>query len=252
MDREILLNDFAVRSFRDTGDYDYVCARMAYKAQLYPQFLWLGLQAIEKYLKCILLLNRIPATNIFHDLEAALQLLKKHASFEIRLSEASRKFIEDLDTDGRFRYLETSFYGFGLEMLRLDKSVWEIRRYCRVLNYQSTLPDGTEKPMLPIELKEIENSESRPFHKFKIAGGALEKLVADKNHPARKALLWRNFYFGSRARKSVKRPGSFHATNSPLFLHPEILDEVSRYIYLPKDVKAAYRAQLESQSQEDR
>jgi len=100
MNTEILLNDFAIRSFRDTGDYDYVCARMAYKAQLYPQFLWSGLQAIEKYLKCILLLNRIEAKNVYHDLEAALQLLKKDAPFEIRLSEPSLQFIKYFDTYG--------------------------------------------------------------------------------------------------------------------------------------------------------
>jgi hypothetical protein len=48
MDTKVLLNDFATRSFRDTGDYDYVAARMAYRAKLVPQFLWSGLQAIEK------------------------------------------------------------------------------------------------------------------------------------------------------------------------------------------------------------
>jgi hypothetical protein len=75
MDREILINDFATRSFRDVGDYDYISARMAYRARLYPQFLWSGLQTIEKYLKCILLLNRIPAKGVWHDLDAGLQLL---------------------------------------------------------------------------------------------------------------------------------------------------------------------------------
>lgn len=244
MDIEILLNDFAIRSFRDTGDYDYVCARMAYKAQLYPQFLWSGLQAIEKYLKCILLLNRIPATKVSHDLGAALQLLKKHSPFEIRLSKASLQFIEYLDTYGRFRYLESPFHLLGLEIARLDKSVWEIRRYCRVLEYNVTLPDGTEKPMLQTELKEIESSESRPFHKFKLIGGVLEKLLADKKHPARKALVGQNLFFGSRTRKRVKLPQSFHATNSPLSLNPEILEEVLSYVFLPKDVINAYRAEL--------
>ena len=67
MDKKILINDFAIRSFRDIADYDYISARMAYRAKLLPQFLWLGLQAIEKYLKCILLLNRIKA-KIIHNL----------------------------------------------------------------------------------------------------------------------------------------------------------------------------------------
>jgi hypothetical protein len=35
-----LNNDFAVRSFRDTADGDYIVARMAHRAGLVPQFLW--------------------------------------------------------------------------------------------------------------------------------------------------------------------------------------------------------------------
>ena len=61
MNIDVLVNDFATRSFRNMADEDYIAARMAYRAQLVPQFLWLSLQALEKYLKCILVLNRIPA-----------------------------------------------------------------------------------------------------------------------------------------------------------------------------------------------
>jgi hypothetical protein len=39
MDKEILLNDFAIRSFREVADYDYITARMAYRSKLVPQFL---------------------------------------------------------------------------------------------------------------------------------------------------------------------------------------------------------------------
>jgi hypothetical protein len=84
---EILLTDFAIRSFRNVADYDYTTARMAYRAKLVPQFLWLrlSLQAIEKYFKCILLLNRIPAKHVGHILCDALKLLEQHAPFELRL-----------------------------------------------------------------------------------------------------------------------------------------------------------------------
>ncbi len=244
MDREILIDDFAIRSFRDIGDSDYISARMAYRARLYPQFLWAGLQTIEKYLKCILLLNRIPATKVLHDLDAALQLLKKHAPFEVRLSKPSLQLIEHLDIYGRFRYLETPFHLMGPEIAKLDMAAWEIRRYCTPLNYDLTLPDGTERPMLQTELKNIESSEKRPPQKFNLLGGTLEKILADKKHPAREALIWQNLHFGSRMRKRARIPNAFHATNSPLSLYPEILDEVLKYIYLPKDVRAAYRAEL--------
>ena len=59
IDKVVLLNNFAIRSFRDTADLDYIAARMAYQTHLTPQSLWSALQSIEKYFKCILLLNGV-------------------------------------------------------------------------------------------------------------------------------------------------------------------------------------------------
>src|SRR5437867_3718571 len=74
---DALINDFAVRSFRDVADAEYIAARMACRAALVPQFLWASQQTVEKYLKCILLLNRIPARKVFHDLDRALRKIKE-------------------------------------------------------------------------------------------------------------------------------------------------------------------------------
>src|SRR6266571_4943728 len=68
LELDALVNDFAVRCFRDIADGDYIAARMACRAALVMQFLWASQQAIEKYLKGILLLNRIPAKDVRHDL----------------------------------------------------------------------------------------------------------------------------------------------------------------------------------------
>lgn len=244
MNKEILINDFATRSFRDVADYDYITARMAYRAKLVPQFLWSSLQSIEKYLKCILLLNRIKARSIGHDLGAALDLLERHAPFELRLQKPSRKLIEHLDTYGRFRYLETPFHIKGMEIMQLDMAVWDIRRYCRKLDYEINLPNGDKKQMFDIEVRTIEHSETKPPQSFSIIGGGLEKIIADKMHPAREPLLWQNLFFGLRARKRVHLRQYLHATNSPLSLHPEILDDVLKYVFLPKDVINVYRNEL--------
>jgi integrase len=53
------LNNFAMQCFRDIADGDYIAARMAFRADLIPQALWASEQAIEKYLKAILLLRRV-------------------------------------------------------------------------------------------------------------------------------------------------------------------------------------------------
>ena len=250
--KKILLNDFATRSFRDVADYDYIAARMAYRAHLGPQFLWCSLQAIEKYLKCILLLNRIPAKKLGHDLGRALELVENRAPFKLRLRTEAREFIKHLDTYGRFRYLETPFYIMGLQLMQLDRAVWDIRRYCRVLDYEIRLADGRIKHMLDVEIRMIEDSETKPPQAFRFVGeGMLEKIVANKKHPAREPLIWQNLFFGKKPRKRIHVRTYSYSSNSPLSMRPEILDDVLNYVFLPKDVIAAYRDNLRKTKKSD-
>ena len=240
MNTEILLNDFATRSFREIADQDYIAARLSYRHGLYSQFHWQSLQAIEKYLKAILLYNRIKATDINHDLEKAIKHTKK-LPFEIHRSKSTNNFIKHLSNFGRFRYLEASYYLHGPEIIELNKAVWEIRLYCTVLNYDINLPDGTTKNMLEFELEKIKNSEKKPFNKFKLIGGLLEKIVDTPKHTSRSALIWQNAFFGKVTRKHVRVPTTLYSVNAPLYLHPEIIDEVLKFVFLPKEVANAYK-----------
>lgn len=237
---DALLNDFAIRSFREIGDGDYIAARFSSRALLVPQFLWQSLQALEKYLKCILVLNRIRAARS-HSLAELFDAFERSGRFDVRLTPETRKFLEYLDTYGRFRYYETPYYTIGDELFRLDKAVWEIRRYARVLDYKIKVQSGQEIPLLPLELQSNERAESRPPQEFSIIGGHLEKVLAKRDHPSRPALIWHNMYFGTSRRKKVRHRRISSSGNSPLSLHPEILDEVLKYVFLPKDVIAAYR-----------
>lgn len=220
-----LVNDFAVRSFRDIADADYIVARMACRATLLTQFLWASQQAIEKYLKCILLLNRIPANEVFHDLEKALTNINDSGHLALELTKGTKNFIEMLDQYGPFRYFEVSNFGFGADLVTLDRAVWELRRYCTIAKefHQVKLRNGFSAP------------------RVRISGGYLEKIIDDVKNQARGPLLWQNAFFGTRARKIVKLRKWFQANNAPLYLNPQILDEVLKYVYLPKQVKAAYR-----------
>jgi HEPN domain-containing protein len=94
---ERFVNAFGTQSFRDQADRDYIAARLACRHELFPQFLWSSQQAIEKYLKAILLYNRIKANNVKHDLDLALSLTQS-LPFDIKFSERSRKFIDHLGT----------------------------------------------------------------------------------------------------------------------------------------------------------
>jgi HEPN domain-containing protein len=239
MTTQARLNSFAIRSFRDVADQDYIAARMSYRTALYSQFHWSALQAVEKYIKGILLLNRVRAKNLSHDLALALKALKK-LPFEVRLSKISRDFIDHLDRVGAYRYLESSYYVMGPKVIELDRTVWELRRYCKVMDYTLRLEVGTEKRMLDLEVAGTEAHQDHP-HRLRIRGGVLEKIIDSTDHPAREQLLWQNGFFGRRSRKRVRVPMPFHATNAPLTLDPELVDDVLEYVFLPKHVAEAYR-----------
>ncbi len=236
------LNSFATRCFRNVADCDYISARMCYRAGLISQFHWAALQAFEKYFKAILLYNRIKAKNIRHNLADA-QKLTQRAPFTIRLSDVSKKLLSHLNDYGRFRYLETSYFIRGPKLVELDKAVWELRRYCRVLDYELPIPSKGPKSMLKLELERNENAERLPFQQFHIIGGKLEAILKKKTDPARAPLIWQNGFYGSSRRKRVSVPMHSYSENSPLFLHPQLIDHVLEFIHIPKDVVAAYRAQ---------
>jgi len=101
-----LINNFAIRSFRDIADGDYISARMASRSQLVVQYIWASQQAIEKYLKCILLLNRIPAAEMKHMLRKSLAKIEASPKLSLGLVKSTEKFIDYLDTYGLNRYLE--------------------------------------------------------------------------------------------------------------------------------------------------
>lgn len=242
------VNNFATRSFRDVADNDYIHARLAYRSRLLPQFLWSSLQAVEKYLKAILLYNRIPAKDVKHNLDRALA----HAQslpFEIRLSRSSKKFINYIDQLGAYRYLEWSYFFDGPKLVDLDRTVWEIRRYCEVLDYIAEI-DGESQSMLSTKISRIERSKLEAPQKFRAFHGVLEDIVDTVEHPSRSALVWKNGFFGKRIRRKVRLVHHWQITNAPLTLKPELLDELIQYIYIPREVRVAYRDELARRSRQ--
>ncbi|MFL1806033.1 HEPN domain-containing protein [Plesiomonas shigelloides] len=246
---DILLNDFAIRSFRDTADCDYIAARLSFRAQLVPQFLWQSLQAIEKYIKCILVLNRVKSPKS-HNLSKLLSEFEKTGKFDIHLSEETRTFIQYLDKYARFRYYEVPFYSLGNEIFQLDAAVWELRRYARVLDYNIKLPSNKEVNLLSAELKRNKQAETRSPQEFSIIGGHLEHVIEKTDHPSREGLIWINRHYGTQSKEPVSFTQYTTSGNSPLSLHPEILDEVIKYVYLPKDVINAYKELAQQDSHE--
>lgn len=237
------VNGFGTQSFRDQADRDYIAARLACRHELFPQFLWSSHQAIEKYLKAILLYNRIKATTVGHDLDQAFSLTQS-LPFEIKLSKRSRKFIDHLAKVGEFRYIDVPFHVYGHILLDLDLAVWEVRRYCQVLEVFGKQLPLEEQKLLEDAWSNLASSETMPRYKFQLHGGLLEKIVTDRRHPSRSALLWHNPCFGVRKRVTVRAKTHLNAQNSLLYLYPEMLDELLKYVFIPKKLVASYREHL--------
>lgn len=231
LDRRI--NNFAERSFRDIADGDYIAARLACSNELLDQFKWSALQAIEKYFKYILLVNRIPAPKIGHDITKALSLFKD-LPFQIELSRECRDFISYISVYGEDRYLTHSWNIKGPILPLLDRTIWESRRYCQVLDVRGKSLPVDEEKYLSKQINELNISSHEYPHKFKLPHGLLEKILAQKNHPARDALIWNNLFFGTRHKATVNVRDFFQATNAPLWLYPQMHDELSKYVCISK------------------
>lgn len=237
----ILVNDFAIRSFRETADKDYIAARMAYRARLIQPFLWSALHCLEKYVKGILLLNRVKVHK-GHSVLPGIERMKLHGSFKLDLSADTVKFIKNLEDYGAaFRYYEVSYEIRPFDIVRFDRAVWELRRYCQPLDYDIVELNGKTVNLLTRELDRVHHAKAKHEKGTCVVGGILEKIVENKHHPAREALIWNNLFFGPSRRKGVKLRPECEAGNSPFFLHPEIIDEVVKYVYIPKPIVEGVR-----------
>lgn len=242
-DKTPYINDFANRSFRDYADQDYITARISYRKEFDQQFRWCSLQALEKYLKAILIYNRVPAKGIGHDLVKAVNRAKGISDLDFTLPSAdSEKFIEYISTYGADRYLSHPTHLKDNALLTLDKTVWCIRRYCYFMR-QVIKKDGGDIHLF----EHNKNKATNPYyeinrHKYKIFNGYLEKVI-EKRLPSYDDLVWKNFFYGRVKKHKIKnftfRMSSQNPTHS---LHPEMFDTLSQLVDFPKAVKNAYKS----------
>jgi HEPN domain-containing protein len=237
------INDFALRAFRDVADGDYISARMAYRAELFTQAYWASQQALEKYIKAILLLRRIPQPKTngrikpSHHLHALLKELE--VTFPLKLYQSTRGFIEYIDAWNEDRYFIYPYGSAGIELMELDRAVWDLRRYS-IPRHQGLSPKGT--PLEVLDLKRIEDAVNHPPQRYRsLSTGLLEKVLRDQRNAARSALVWKNLYFGTGKRDQVTLKQTFTSHNSPLALHPEIFDELKEFVFLPREAAALNR-----------
>lgn len=208
-----------------------------------PQFLWSAQQAVEKYLKTLLLLNRIKVPRLTHDLAELLELTKELPSepFCFDLRPQSRQFIEHLIENAVNRYLERPYFVDGYMLVDLDLTVWDVRRYCQVLNgFGKALPPAEAESVL-VALEELARSSISAPHKFRLEDGFIEEVLAKPSHPARAGLVWNNAMYSVRKRSRIKAKDLMSAVNPYLYHYPDMLDELIKYSPLPRELVKAYR-----------
>jgi len=99
---------------------------------------------VEKYLKATLLFNGRSARYISsggkkkrefgHDLDALLSEVGSISIFHFEIEPEDEKFLSYLSSQGGAnRYLSTSAYNLPDALLRLDRLVWHVRRYCQYI-----------------------------------------------------------------------------------------------------------------------
>lgn len=238
-DLDVRVNNFAIRAFRNSADKDYIAARLCIKAGLVPQFLWSSLQAFEKYLKCILLLNRIPSGRLGHKIEEALNLVRREIPYTSDLRPDDLRVFAQIASQGADRYLIDSYAVHGHVLPELDAAIWDVRRYCQTLRPLEGCA-SQEARIYELTLDYITNSRNSPS-KFKISGGLLEKIVGDRHHPAYSGLCWQNAFFCKTSRSKIKAKFYLDAENAPLLLYPEMVDYLSNLIFIPGKSFSEYK-----------
>ena len=242
-DNESLKNalryNFAKRCFLDIADYDYISARTLFKNACKDQSLIFMQQCIEKYLKAILLYNRIPSNNPvtkpMHDLKKLLKKCQAEVD-RFNLSKVSVKFIHELNRIEHSRYLAYPYYGIDMWLFILDQCIWQLRIYA-----QPDMPFYKQK-INKILVEGLEKHIGRPI----IHNGELERIFADRrpyNKILRGNLIWKNFFYGVKKKKSVKNvQRGFWAKNSPFSVGGDrqkkmLYESIKDLVFIPKDMR---------------
>lgn len=238
--RHARINSAILRSLRDTGDGDYIAARLAARHRLVPQFLWSAEQALEKYLKGILTLHRVSALDISHDISEALSRIETELGFEIPLTKLQKEVFDQIADWGSDRYFLNHIYVRGDELHYLDQMVWRIRQFCQPLDVVH-YADEPSREVLEQKVAEIQGRKLTAARSGDLVGGRLEKILSDKNDPARPALVWKNLLFSTSNRKKLNRTNYMHMGNSPLWLEPDLIDDIEKLLKIPKPMKEGFR-----------
>lgn len=237
------VNEFARQSFRNTADRDYLMARASFRYECDQQFKWCALQAVEKYLKAILIYNRTSAKGLSHRVHEALDRVQSIDDLEFRVPEDVDSFIMYLEHFAQDRYLSYSTFMQGHALEVLDKSVWYLRRYCFDMRVTHTKDDQIVSVFEKYKSYLVSDQCLSNPHLYKLQRGLLEDLLK-KGKPGSEHIVWKNFYYGRRRKNVVKNYKYRTTSESPVHVRkPEMFAVLDELVDFPRAVKNEFREQ---------
>lgn len=240
-DERKLLSDYVKRSFRNQADRDYIAARVSYRLALYPQFLWSSLQAIEKYLKAILLWSCQSIKDYRHNALALMKAVADLPSIGFAIPARAANFVEFVTNYGVNRYLDSAVFLNGGELWELDWTVWHVRRFCRDFLLMPGDADRYEPIHSTTRLRESQEAHNQRAVLFRL-DGFLEEVLTQGPAATRAALVYKNPCFSRSKRLKIKNvPWTIMFENPTHVMRPQILPLVEELVQFPKEVRALLR-----------
>ncbi len=240
---EAAIMDYSHRSLRDTADTDYIAARVCYRVGLFDQFLWMGLQAIEKYIKATLLFHGQNIKGIEHNLTEGVRQLTKVPGIPWDFPPNMIKFLEYLTNHGQNRYFEIPKLRHGRELIQLDNAVWSIRRYCQVLDFTREWIDDNGESFFDRYMKWMSGPDCRKSpHSFQLMSkGYLEVVLWGSKHlDQRNNLIWKNLYYGRRHKRSIMLKLTQSSSIPAHYIWPGALDSLRSKIPMSKNARKLF------------
>ena len=226
-----LRNEVAKRCFIDMADYDYISARTLYRQECISGFLLLAQQTIKKYLKGILLLNKLPIKNT-HNLDCLIDDCKKK-HFDV--NKETIDFIKEINHMETIRYLTYSTSFHGNILYDFDQAVWDIRKFAQ---------NDTKRIL---KLRKIKPSNIYAIHHV-LFSGKLEKVIdkTSKQYKLQRSnLIWNNPFFlkqkvkiATASRFWAKIPPYFSGSDSE---NIQTYKAIKEYVHLPKDIHSYFK-----------
>lgn len=243
LDKEALINECG-KYFRDIADEDYIAARLLFRSWFHEQYIILWQQAIEKYLKSILLYNKIKLVKeewkdkwknkFWHNLEELLNEVDKipHISWLdfLNMFDVKRYFLYTFNGAENVKYRVNWSSSSPQSLTYLDQFVFYYRWFCRsnFINFS----DG--------KIKHRSEYNYYPYNNFWI----LRDIIRKKQNTVKyENLIWKNPYWWKRKKGKIVISWK-NSFKNPIFWWNQELEFISEYIFIPIWLKKSFQKQF--------